>query len=143
MINPHRTATVSTHPVGRRKRLRAATSRSTRFAMRNWPPLVAALAVIVYATATLGFGLNFRPLHHDEGVTLDVASEPSADDVLRGAIDVRHGAPLHCLLVPASLPWRDDILALRLPSAPLARLAFSLCYAPVRELLGRCGGAVM
>jgi len=111
--------------------------------MRNWPPLVAALAVIVYATATLGFGLNFRPLHHDEGVTLDVASQPSADDVLRVAIDVRHGPPLHYLIVHASLAWRDDILGLRLPSALLGMLAVALCYGAGRELLGRCGGAVM
>jgi hypothetical protein len=118
-------------------------SRARAFAAGNWPPLAAAASTLVYATATLGFGLNFRPLHHDEGVTLSVASEASAPDVLHTAIDVRHGPPLHYLVVHASLWWRDDVLGLRLPSALLGILAVALAYGAGRELLGRSGAAVM
>jgi hypothetical protein len=118
-------------------------SRLRPFVLRQWPPLVASLWMTAYAIATLGFGLNFRPLHHDEGVTLAVASRPSAAGVLHEAIDVRHGPPLHYLLVHASLWWRDDILGLRLPSALLGILAVALSYGAGRELLGRAGGAVV
>ena len=118
-------------------------SRLRAFLARYWPSLLAAAATLGYAIAILGFGLDFRPLHNDEGVTLAVASEHSAADVLRTAIEVRHGPPLHYLLVHASLAWRDDILGLRLPSAVLGILAVPLSYAAGRELLGRAGGAVV
>ena len=117
--------------------------RARSFVARNWPPLVAGAATIVYATATLGFGLNFRPLHHDEGVTLSVASQTSAADVLHTAIDVRHGPPLDYLVVHAALWWRGDVLGLRLPSAVLGILAVALAYGTGKELLDRYGGAVM
>jgi hypothetical protein len=118
-------------------------SRLRAFLARYWPSLLAAAATLGYAVAILGFGLDFRPLHNDEGVTLAVASEHSAADVLRSAIEVRHGPPLHYLLVHASLAWRDDILGLRLPSAVLGILAVPLSYAAGRELLGRPGGAAV
>jgi hypothetical protein len=118
-------------------------SRLRAFLARYWPSLLAAAATLGYAVAILGFGLDFRPLHNDEGVTLAVASEHSVADVLRTAIDVRHGPPLHYLLVHASLAWRDDMLGLRLPSAVFGILAVPFSYAAGRELLGRPGGAAM
>jgi hypothetical protein len=118
-------------------------SRLRAFLARYWPLLLAAAATLGYAVAILGFGLDYRPLHNDEGVTLAVASESSAADVLRTAIEVRHGPPLHYLLVHASLAWRNDILGLRLPSAILGILAVPLSYAAGRELLGRPGGAAV
>ena len=114
-----------------------------RFVTKWWPPLVAAAATIGYAVAVLGFGLDFRPLQNDEGVTLAVASMDSVREVLHTAIDVRHGPPLHYLLVHASLAWRDDILGLRLPSAVLGILAVAISYGTGRELLGRSGGAIV
>jgi hypothetical protein len=107
----------------------------------HWPPLIAAAALLVYAAAILGFGLDFRPLHNDEGVTLQVASLPSAHDVLDWSLQHRHGPPLHYLLVHASLTWRADMLGLRLPSALLGILAVGFAYGFGRELLGRRGGA--
>ena len=91
----------------------------------------------------LAFGLDYRPLHNDEGVTLHVASEPSVRDVLHTAIDYRHGPPLHYLLVHVSLLWHDDVLGLRLPSALLGILAVALAYWLGRELLGPPGGALV
>lgn len=114
-----------------------------RFLTRWWPPLVAAGATLAYAVAILGFGLDFRPLQNDEGVTLMVASKMSVRDVLHTAIHVRHGPPLHYLLVHASLAWRDDILGLRLPSALLGITAVAFSYLAGRELLGRAGGAIV
>src|SRR5262245_12449697 len=111
---------------GRRYRLRSAghssiiarmIPRARAFVARNGPPLVAAVATTFYAVATLGFGLNFRPLHHDEGVTLAVAAQSSVADVLHTAIHVRHGPPLDYLVVHAALSWHDDVFGLRLPSA--------------------------
>ena len=113
------------------------------FLTARWAPIVAALATLAYAVAVLGFGLVYRPLHNDEGVTLSVASHASARDVLDVAINDRHGPPLHYLLVHASLLWRDDMLGLRLPSALLGILAVALAYGFGRELLGRSGGAVV
>ena len=117
--------------------------KTLRFLTRWWPPIVAALATVAYAIAILGFGLDFRPLQNDEGVTLMVASKLSVSDVLHTAIDVRHGPPLHYLLVHASLDWRDNILGLRLPSAVLGILAVAISYGTGRELLGRSGGAIV
>ena len=96
-----------------------------------------------YAILVVGFGLDFRPLHHDEVVTLHVAGQPSAGDVLHVAIWDRHGPPLHYLIVHASLDWRHDILGLRLPSALFGILAVGLAYGCGRELMGRAGGATM
>ena len=81
-----------------------------RILRARWPPLVALAATLAYAVVVIGFGLDFRPLHNDEGVTLGVASRASAIDVLRVAVDHRHGPPLHYLLVHASL-----VVALRHP----------------------------
>ena len=97
-----------------------------RILRARWPPLVALIATLGYAALVIGFGLDFRPLHNDEGVTLGVASRPSAADVLRVAVDDRHGPPLHYLLVHASLVWRYDILGLRLPSAVLGIVAVAV-----------------
>jgi hypothetical protein len=109
----------------------------------HWPRLVAFAATAAYAVAILGFGLDFRPLHNDEGVTLQVASEPSLADVLHTAIDVRHGPPLHYLLVHLSLIWRPDVLGLRLPSALLGIVAVAVSYGCGREILCRAGGAIV
>jgi mannosyltransferase len=117
--------------------------RAGRFLRARWPPLLALAATLAYAVVVIGFGLDFRPLHNDEGVTLGVASRASALDVLRVAVDHRHGPPLHYLLVHAALAWRHDILALRLPSALLGIAAVALSYGFGRELLGRAGGAVV
>jgi hypothetical protein len=114
-----------------------------RILRARWPPLVALAATLGYAVVVIGFGLDFRPLHNDEGVTLGVASRASALDVLRVAVDHRHGPPLHYLLVHASLVWRYDILGLRLPSAVLGIVAVAVSYGFGRELLGRAGGAVV
>lgn len=117
--------------------------RAGRFLRAQWPPLVALVATLAYAVVVIGFGLDFRPLHNDEGVTLGVASRASALDVLRVAVDHRHGPPLHYLLVHASLLWRHDILGLRLPSAIFGIVAVAVSYGFGRELLGRSGGAVV
>ncbi len=114
-----------------------------RFLRARWPPLVALAATLAYAVVVIGFGLDFRPLHNDEGVTLGVASRPSATDVLRVAVEDRHGPPLHYLLVHASLAWRYDILGLRLPSAVIGIVAVAVSYGFGRELVGRAGGAVV
>jgi uncharacterized membrane protein len=114
-----------------------------RILRARWPPLVALAATLGYAVLVIGFGLDFRPLHNDEGVTLGVASRASALDVLRVAVDHRHGPPLHYLLVHASLAWRYDILGLRLPSAVLGIVAVAVSYGFGRELVGRAGGAVV
>ena len=101
-------------------------------------------ATVAYAVAILGFGLDFRPLQNDEGVTLMVASKLSVSDVLHTAIDVRHGPPLHYLLVHASLR-----LARQHPRACDCRrpcsgiLAVAISYGTGRELLGRSGGAIV
>ena len=113
------------------------------FLTARWAPLTAVIATVAYAVTVIGFGLNYRPLHNDEGVTLSVASRPSARDVLDVAIDERHGPPLHYLAVHASLVLRDDMLGLRLPSALFGILAIALAYGFGRELLGRSGGAVL
>jgi uncharacterized membrane protein len=104
---------------------------------------VAAGATLSYAVAILGFGLDFRPLQNDEGVTLAVALHNSASEVLHIAVDVRHGPPLHYLLVHASLQWHNDILGLRFPSAVLGITAVALSYGLGRELIGRSGGAIV
>jgi len=109
----------------------------------RWAPATAALATLGYAVAVVGFGLVFRPLHNDEGVTLAVASQPSVRDVLDTAIHERHGPPLHYLAVHASLAIRDDMLGLRAPSALFGILAVALAYGFGRELLGRACGAVL
>jgi hypothetical protein len=114
-----------------------------RILRARWPPLVALAATLGYAVVVIGFGLDFRPLHNDEGVTLGVASRASALDVLRVAVDDRHGPPLHYLLVHASLAWRSDMLGLRLPSAVLGIVAVAVSYGFGRELVGRAGGAVV
>jgi hypothetical protein len=101
------------------------------------------LAVVGYGILVVGFGLDFRPLHHDEAVTLHVAGQPSAGDVLHVAVWDRHGPPLHYLVVHASLVWRHDILGLRLPSALFGILAVGLAFGCGRELLGRVGGAAV
>jgi hypothetical protein len=113
------------------------------FLTARWAPLLATLAIVGYAVTVIGFGLVYRPLHNDEGVTLSVAVRPSALDVLDTAIDQRHGPPLHYLAVHASLQLRDDMLGLRLPSALFGILAIGLAYGFGRELLGRSGGAVL
>src|SRR3954453_6993389 len=113
------------------------------FLTPRWAPLTAVVATVAYAVTVIGFGLNYRPLHNDEGVTLSVASRPSARDVLDVAIDDRHGPPLHYRAVHASLVLRDDMLGLRLPSALFGILAIALAYGFGRELLGRSGGAVL
>ncbi|MGN6380099.1 MAG: glycosyltransferase family 39 protein [Gaiellales bacterium] len=118
-------------------------ARLRAFLARNWPSLLAAAATVGYGIAILGFGLDFRPLHNDEGVTLGVASEQSVADVLRTAVDVRHGPPLHYLLVHLSLQWRMDVLGLRLPSAVLGIAAVPISYGAGRELLGKPGGAAV
>jgi hypothetical protein len=100
-------------------------------------------AVVGYAILVVGFGLDFRPLHHDEAVTLHVAGQPSAGDVFHVAVWDRHGPPLHYLIVHATLAWRHDILGLRLPSAVFGILAVALAYGCGRELLGRAGGAAV
>ena len=109
----------------------------------RWPALLGGAVVVGYAILVVGFGLDFRPLHHDEVVTLHVAGQPSAGDVLHVAIWDRHGPPLHYLIVHASLDWRHDILGLRLPSALFGILAVGLAYGCGRELMGRAGGATM
>lgn len=114
-----------------------------RILRARWPPLVALAATLAYAVVVIGFGLDFRPLHNDEGVTLGVASRSSALDVLRVAVEHRHGPPLHYLLVHAALTWRYDILGLRLPSALLGIVAVAVSYGFGRELVGRAGGAVV
>lgn len=114
-----------------------------RLLRARWPSLLALAAILAYAVVVIGFGLDFRPLHNDEGVTLGVASRPSALDVLRVAVEHRHGPPLHYLLVHAALAWRSDILGLRLPSAVFGIAAVALSYGFGRELLGRAGGAVV
>ena len=93
-----------------------------------------------YAILVVGFGLDFRPLHHDEAVTLHVAGQPSFGDVFHVAVWDRHGPPLHYLAVHATLDWRYDILGLRLPSAVFGILAVGLAFGCGRELLGRGGG---
>jgi len=113
------------------------------FLTDRWAPVTAALATVGYAVAVVGFGLVFRPLHNDEGVTLAVASQPSVRDVLDTAIHERHGPPLHYLAVHASLAVRDDMLGLRAPSALFGILAVALAYGFGRELLGRACGAVL
>jgi hypothetical protein len=113
------------------------------FPTDRWAPATAALATVGYAVAVIGFGLVFRPLHNDEGVTLSVAGQKSARDVLETAIDERHGPPLHYLAVHASLAIRDDMLGLRMPSAVFGILAVALAYGFGRELLGRACGAVL
>jgi hypothetical protein len=113
------------------------------FLTARWAPVVGALATVFYAGSVLAFGLDYRPLHNDEGVTLQVAQEPSVRDVLQTAIDHRHGPPLHYLLVHMSLLWHDDVLGLRLPSALLGILAVALSYWLGRELLGPPGGALV
>lgn len=117
--------------------------RAGRFLGARWPLLVALASTLAYAVVVIGFGLDFRPLHNDEGVTLGVASRASALDVLRVAVEHRHGPPLHYLLVHAALVWRYDILGLRLPSALLGIAAVALSYGCGRELVGRAGGAVV
>ena len=117
--------------------------RAGRILRARWPPLVALIATLAYAVVVIGFGLDFRPLHNDEGVTLGVASRSSALDVLRVAVDHRHGPPLHYLLVHAALAWRHDILGLRLPSALFGIVAVAVSYGFGRELVGRAGGAVV
>ena len=109
----------------------------------RWPVLLGGVAVAGYAILVVGFGLDFRPLHHDEVVTLHVAGQPSARDVLHVAVQDRHGPPLHYLVVHASLDWRHDILGLRLPSALFGILAVGLAYGCGRELMGRAGGATV
>jgi mannosyltransferase len=104
---------------------------------------VAALATLAYAALILGFGLVYRPLGNDEGVTYDVASQSSVFDVLDTAVNERHGPPLHYLLIHFSLLWRNDMLGMRLPSALLGILAVALSYGLGRELLGRWGGALV
>jgi hypothetical protein len=118
-------------------------ARAGRILRAHWPPLVALVATLAYAGLVIGFGLDFRPLHNDEGVTLGVASRRSAVDVLRVAVDVRHGPPLHYLVVHAALLWRNDMLGLRLPSALFGIVAVAVSYGFGRELLGRSGGAVV
>jgi hypothetical protein len=118
-------------------------ARAGRILSAHWPPLVALVATLVYAVLVIGFGLDFRPLHNDEGVTLGVASRASALDVLRVAVDHRHGPPFHYLVVHAALLWRTDILGLRLPSALFGIVAVAVSYGFGRELLGRSGGAVV
>jgi len=118
-------------------------ARAGRILRAHWPPLVALVATLAYAVLVVGFGLDFRPLHNDEGVTLGVASRASALDVLRVVVDHRHGPPLHYLVVHAALVWRADILGLRLPSALFGILAVAVSYGFGRELLGRSGGAVV
>jgi Dolichyl-phosphate-mannose-protein mannosyltransferase len=118
-------------------------ARAGRILRTHWPPLVALVATLAYAVLVIGFGLDFRPLHNDEGVTLGVASRSSALDVLRVAVDDRHGPPLHYLLVHAALLWRHDILGLRMPSALFGILAVAASYGFGRELIGRSGGAVV
>jgi len=113
------------------------------FLTARWAPILATLATVGYAVTVIGFGLVYRPLHNDEGVTLSVAMRDSAADVLDVAIDQRHGPPLHYLAVHASLALRDDMLGLRLPSALFGILAIALAYGFGRELLGRSGGAVL
>ena len=114
-----------------------------RFLTRWWPPLVAAGATLAYAVAILGFGLDFRPLQNDEGVTLMVASKLSVER--RAAHrDQRPAWAASALPAGACLAgWRDDILGLRLPSALLGILAVALSYVTGRELLGRRGGAIV
>ncbi|MDX6591449.1 MAG: mannosyltransferase [Gaiellales bacterium] len=104
---------------------------------------MAGVATVAYGAAVLGFGLVFRPLHNDEGVTLQVASHPSAREVLDVAVNDRHGPPLHYLLVHASLVWHDDVLGLRVPSALLGIVAVALAFFFGRELLGRAGGSLV
>jgi hypothetical protein len=118
-------------------------SRMRRFLSAHWPSLAAGAVTVAYAVGVLGFGLVFRPLHNDEGVTLQVASHPSARDVLDVAVNERHGPPLHYLLVHASLVWHDDVLGLRFPSALLGIVAVALAYFFGRELLGRVGGTLI
>jgi len=113
------------------------------FVSARWPLLVAAAATLAYAVCVLGFGLVFRPLHNDEGVTLGVASSKSVRGVLDLAINYRHGPPLHYVLVHMSLLWRDDVLGLRFPSALLGIISVPLAYGYGRELLGRAGGAIV
>jgi uncharacterized membrane protein len=110
------------------------------FLTARWSVVLGALATIAYGVAVLGFGLVYRPLHNDEGVTLQVASHASAHQVLDVAVNYRHGPPLHYLLVHASLLWRDDMLGMRLPSALLGILTVALAFGFGRELLGRHGG---
>ncbi|MGZ4481502.1 MAG: glycosyltransferase family 39 protein [Gaiellales bacterium] len=109
----------------------------------RWPPILAGLATLAYAIGVLAFGLVFRPLHHDEGVTLQVAEHASVRQVLDIAVNYRHGPPLHYLLVHASLLWHNDVFGLRLPSALLGILAVAIAYGCGRELLGREGGALV
>ncbi len=113
------------------------------FLAARWQPLLAGLATLGYAACVLGFGLVYRPLENDEGVTLQVASANSVRGVLDIAINSRHGPPLHYLLAHLSLQWHDDMLGLRLPSALLGILAVPLAYGCGRELLGRTEGALM
>jgi hypothetical protein len=112
-------------------------------AAERWPALLGGAAVAGYAILVVGFGLDFRPLHHDEAVTLHVAGQPSARDVLHVSVWDRHGPPLHYLVVHASLDWRHDILGLRLPSAVFGILAVALAFGCGRELMGRAGGAAV
>jgi hypothetical protein len=118
-------------------------ARVRALAAERWPGLLGGVAVVGYAILVVGFGLDFRPLHHDEAVTLHVAGQPSAGDVLHVAIWDRHGPPLHYLVVHASLAWRHDILGLRLPSALFGILAVGLAFGCGREVMGRAGGAAV
>ena len=146
-VGDHRNEPAGTAPGGRPVADNAAPMLTRdgagRILRARWPPLVALIATLGYAVLVVGFGLDFRPLHNDEGVTLGVASRHSAADVLRVAVDDRHGPPLHYLLVHASLAWRYDILGLRLPSAVLGIVAVAVSYGFGRELVGRPGGAVV
>jgi hypothetical protein len=118
-------------------------ARVRALAAERWPGLLGGVAVVGYAVLVVGFGLDFRPLHHDEVVTLHVAGQPSVGDVFHVAIWDRHGPPLHYLIVHASLDWRHDILGLRLPSALFGILAVGLAFGCGRELMGRAGGAAV
>ena len=112
-------------------------------ALRRWPELLTGLATLAFGLCVFGFGLVFRPLHNDEGVTLRVASHDSLSQVLDLAVNYRHGPPLHYALVHASLLWRQDLLGLRLPSAALGVACVLLAYGFGRELLGRPGAALV
>ena len=95
-----------------------------------------------YAACVFGFGLVFRPLDNDEGVTLQVASSDSVRGVLDVAVNYRHGPPLHYLLVHASLALaRRRVRAAPALGAARASSRSALAYGFGRELLGRAGGA--
>ncbi len=92
------------------------------------------LAVLLAVAAALP-AVWWEPLHVDEAVTLEFASE-SVPAIFQDVFVERGGAPFHFLLEHLSLQWPGGLAGLRLPSV-LFFLAAVVLSAPVaRELIG-------